>query len=125
MVVQPNAQMRRLCLLLTVSLTVALLFLGSRPGAGNFIPPVPWDKLAHLVVYGGFGALAWIVFASKSLIWPVFMVAIIGFMDETMQYFTPGRSADVLDLVADISGAVLAVLLLRLIQRLFFRATRA
>ena len=75
--------------------------------------------------YGGFGALAWIVFASKSLIWPVFMVAIIGFMDETMQYFTPGRSADVLDLVADISGAVLAVLLLRLFQRLFFRATRA
>ncbi len=116
MVIAPSAQTRRACFVATVLLSVALLAFGSQPAMREFIPPVPWDKVAHALVFAGFGALVWVMLASRSVIWPVFVVAIIGFLDESMQFFTPGRVADAGDLAADVFGALIAVLALRSIQ---------
>lgn len=116
LVVEPSVQTRRACLVATMLLTITMLVAGSQPAAREFIPPVPWDKVAHLIVFAGFGALVWVMLASRSIIWPVFIVAIIGFLDESMQFFTPGRVADPGDLAADIGGALIAVLVLRALQ---------
>ena len=119
--VAPTPMQRRLAAVLTPVLTIAMLYLGTRPGTLAYVPNVPWDKLAHLVVFFGYGTLAWIMFASRSLIWPIIVAALIGFLDESMQFFTPGRVADPFDLAVDVGGAILAVLVLRHLQ---IRATQ-
>ena len=57
---RPANRTRALCVLLLVTLVTAMLFLGSRPGIEDVIPNPPWDKLAHMVAFGGFAALAWV-----------------------------------------------------------------
>ena len=36
--------------------------------------------------------------------------------DETLQYYAPGRTADLRDIVADLSGALVALMVLRALQ---------
>lgn len=115
-ILRPAERMRWLCLLLLVTLVTVMLFIGSRPGVEVIIPNPPWDKLAHLVAYGGFAALAWVFLGGASTFGPLAVAGLIGLMDETMQYYSPGRAADFRDIVADMSGALLAVLVLRLLQ---------
>ena len=111
-VLRPVSRTRWLCLLLLVTLVAALLYLGSRPGIEVVIPSPPWDKLAHLVVFGGFAALGWVVLGARSYLGPVLIVAGIGLVDETLQHFSPGRTADAGDIAADLVGAIIAMLIL-------------
>ncbi len=113
---RPAERTRWLSLLLLVTLVTVMLFIGSRPGVEVIIPNPPWDKLAHLIAYGGFATLAWIFLGGVSTFGPLAVVATIGLMDEAMQYYSPGRSADFRDIIADLSGALLAVLVLRVLQ---------
>ncbi len=113
---KPTERIRWYSLLLLLSLVTVMLFIGSRPGVEVIVPNPPWDKVAHLIAYGGFATLAWIFLGGRSTLGPVAVVALIGLMDETMQYYSPGRSADFRDIVADLSGALLAVLVLRILQ---------
>ena len=115
-VLQPADRTRFLCLLLLVSLVTAMLFFGSQPGAEAVIPAPPWDKLAHLFVFGGFAALGWVVLGARSYLGPVLLTGIIGLMDEGMQYYAPGRTADITDIVADLIGATMALLVLKLLR---------
>jgi VanZ family protein len=85
------------------------------------IPSPPWDKLAHLAAFGGFAALSWVVFKGTSQAGPIAVVALISLMDEGMQYYSPGRSADFRDIVADLTGAVLAILVLKFLQTMASR----
>lgn len=110
---QPSDRTRWLCLLLLVTLVTTMLFLGSTPGAETVIPQPPWDKLAHLVTFGGYSALAWVILKGQSQVLPVVVAGIIALMDEGMQYYSPSRSADLRDILADLTGALLAVLVLR------------
>src|SRR5690606_22046749 len=96
-------------LLLLVTLVTVLLFIGSRPGVEAIIPNTPWDKLAHLVAYGGFAALAWVFLGGASTFAPSAVAGMVGRMVEPMQHSPPGRAADV-------RGALLAVLVLRFLQ---------
>jgi VanZ family protein len=83
------------------------------------IPEIPFarfamrDKIAHAFEYAGLG-----VFVAHAVLrtWPdrsrarLFSVAVLiagawGVLDEIHQAFVPGRSADVLDAVADVLGA--------------------
>lgn len=73
----------------------------SMPGGRLFA----YDKLVHAVVFAGLGALAWR--ASRSFGLAVAIAAAYGALDELHQRFTPGRSSESLDLVADVVGAAL------------------
>jgi VanZ family protein len=70
------------------------------------------DKLAHFGEYFIFG---WLVARSfdglgwskgKHLLWTVFFGLFLGFVDEFYQGFVPGREQSILDLAADVTGAL-------------------
>lgn len=71
------------------------------------------DKVAHFLV---FGLLATLVFRAPGFHrwWgPIAVVSFFGFSDEMHQSFTPGRSVEFADWMADTLGATCAVLLYR------------
>lgn len=76
------------------------------------------DKLKH---FGGYFVLAALLhltlhfqrkikkFYKKPLLWTLIITSVYGALDEIHQLFVPGRNAELLDWIADISGALLAV----------------
>lgn len=75
---------------------------------------IDFDKLAHFSIYGLLATLvARAGFSRNRMGWAVLIVSLFGMTDEWHQSFTPGRSVEVLDWVADTSGAILAVGLYR------------
>ncbi len=74
------------------------------------------DRGVHLVEYG---LLALLIARAVHITWPerglrgaLFALLLgfsLGLLDEVHQLFVPGRSADILDLVADTAGACVAV----------------
>jgi VanZ family protein len=105
--------------LLPVILWMALIFIlssipssDSAPGLGD------WDKLAHMIAYGG---LAWLIARAlypdsaigwKQIILVVLLATLYGVTDEFHQSFVPGREVSLGDLAADAGGALLAACLL-------------
>ena len=82
------------------------------------------DKLAHML---GFLVLAFLVHGS----WPdrefgwkqILPLIAYGLAMETLQHFIPNRSFSLLDLVADIGGIVLYLLMIPLISRILGKKT--
>jgi VanZ family protein len=74
-----------------------------------------WDKALHLVEYGGLGCLLYRAIDGEGLhLTPAVLLAlattsVYGASDEWHQFFTPGRSADVHDWMADTLGGALGV----------------
>jgi len=94
----------------------AIVALSSVPGDRLELPLFPHaDKLAHLAVYGLLGLLVLralarttrLALATRAFV-TVVLVTVFGVTDELHQVFVPGRSAEVLDVVADGAGALLA-----------------
>ena len=112
----PTNRLRLQCLSLLTTLVVALLFLGSRPNISVIFPYLPWDKLVHATAYACFAALAWVALGSRSQVGAVIVAVAIGLVDEGLQYYSPGRTADLRDLVADLIGATVIVLVLRCLK---------
>jgi VanZ family protein len=107
----PTRWMRLLALLAFVFVLANLFWHGAQPYAVGAVPE-PWDKLAHLTVYGGFGALAWVMLGggrpTADVLAPMAAV-LVGVADEFAQSFNPGRVVGLGDLIADAIGAVLVV----------------
>jgi VanZ family protein len=87
-----------------------ILFLGTRPGAALPLPAIPGlDKVLHAVVYGVLGFLAVRALGAKgawqALAWGAAIGLLWGFLDEWAQIATPGRTAELGDLLADVAGA--------------------
>jgi VanZ family protein len=95
-----------------------LLYLGNRPFYDPLpqIPPLPLDKIAHLVLYGGLGLLAvlgwrwagrrpWIVV-------PLAAALSIGIIDEIHQRSVATRSSDFFDWLTDAVAILIAFTLL-------------
>ena len=76
------------------------------------------DKIKHVLLYSAFSFLVARAVAVRErrpwrvAVWTIVLVALYGASDEYHQRFTPGRSCDILDWVADASGAVLVSLTL-------------
>jgi VanZ family protein len=88
----------------------AITWLSSQPA--DDLPEVTFpgeDKLVHLALYAGLGALGGRAAARAGLARAALIVlaACIGYglFDEWYQQFTPGRSSDLLDFAADAVGA--------------------
>lgn len=77
-------------------------------------PGVPGvDKISHFAVFGMLGTLV-VRAPGRRRAWPLCAVALVSFFgmsDEFHQSFTPGRSVEFADWVADTLGAALAVTL--------------
>ena len=116
--------LRRLFILLTIGWAALIYYLSDQPGI-DIKPLFPHqDKVLHLVAYGVLGFLAmgsckagrcrhraahyWVVVA---------LVGLYGVLDEIHQYFVPGHQADVLDVLADVSGGLLGAGLMFLLLR--------
>ena len=72
------------------------------------------DKLFHLVVFGALGFLVMGTlqppqngYRQQQLWWVAVAVMLYGISDEFHQYFVPGRSVDVYDVLADALGGLL------------------
>ncbi len=115
--IEPSNRLRTLCLLLLVTLVTLLLYGGHQPGIQSVLVPEPWDKAAHAIAYGGFAALAWVAAGARQVALPMAGVLVIGLMDEALQYYTPGRWADVGDLIADVVGGWIALAVLVRLRR--------
>jgi VanZ family protein len=80
------------------------------------------DKLAHFAMYGVLGFLlarGWIASGWRGAwLLPVAVALLLGLADEQRQRSVPGRSADVMDWIADVSGASAGVFIaLRMARR--------
>ncbi len=92
-----------------------LFFASSMPG--DEVPTIFWDKLEHLLGYAVLGILFLVPLAAGRLsrmtaatgLVAILLSTLYGVVDEVHQSFTPGRSPDVRDLVADALGAALGV----------------
>ena len=114
-----------LCLLI-IGWVIATLIESSGP---SLLPPLNkaphLDKVAHFLAFSGLGLLACALAFKLSptpaiplLSAPLLMVTLFGIIDEAFQMLIPGRQADLLDLLADICGALFAIFLANLIARL-------
>lgn len=85
------------------------------------------DKLHHMIEYGIFSFLLCNALSSsfkKERAWKIAFLAIVltllyGISDEFHQLFVPERSADLYDVVADTSGAIIVQGLIRIKERFF------
>lgn len=102
-----------------------LLFVGTHIPGNPHDAGGHWDKLYHFSAYFGLTILLCTSMANFRRPGPATYAAIVGLvaaygvMDELTQMLVPSRTADPLDWLADMSGALLAVLLFSLVQGLF------
>lgn len=79
------------------------------------------DKVAHFVI---FGLLGWLLarafykekntFLQQNYFWLVLVVVVIfALIDEIHQHYIPGRYSDIWDWIADLSGALVFLIIFR------------
>jgi VanZ family protein len=81
-------------------------------GHGQVAAPgiVDFDKAAHFSIFGLLATLVLRPFhGRRGVVWAIVIVSLFGASDEWHQSFTPGRSMDYHDWIADTLGAVVAV----------------
>lgn len=83
------------------------------------------DKIAHFLAFGVLGLLVCALSfrlnprpAIPLFSMPLAVVALSGVIEESYQLFIPGRTASLPDLLADICGAMFAIVLANRIARL-------
>lgn len=109
---------------------MALIFyMSSRPAPEEvkWLPIIAKLKLVHIIEYGLLYFLYWWALRKTTMLYGIEMFAlafmmmlIYGLIDEFHQIYVIGRTAKLIDVVADVVGAVLAqlVLISRKIQRI-------
>lgn len=91
---------------------IALFVGGSQPYAGSLFTP-PWDKVVHIIFYGGMLVLAKLAYPHTPLWKLVVGVLMVGALDEVHQMFVPGRRPGWDDYGADIIGIALSTIVLK------------
>lgn len=118
----------RLSLLLALGWMALLFYLSSQPylDVPSLVPDQ--DKFLHFGAYGVLGALILGAlrptptgYGRAQALLASAVASLYGVSDEIHQLFVPGRDADVLDWLADTSGALVATLLLAWLSRWFGR----
>lgn len=89
-----------------------IYWLSSGPMPAAFVIPISQiDKVYHFLAYAVLGALGCQVahHVTRHLYWRIWLggmaASLFGISDEWHQFFVPGRSATVSDIVADMCGA--------------------
>ncbi len=97
-------------------LFATIFMLSAQPALPS--PPSLNDKQAHALTYGvlaflclmGLTGWRWRRIAGASLLAALVIAVLYGVSDEVHQAFVPGRTPDVADVVADATGASIALL---------------
>jgi VanZ family protein len=109
-----------------------IFFLSSRPDLPNFAPGLPGleEIGGHLTTYGVLAALLWWALRGSAVrypaTWALVLAVSYGVTDEFHQSFVPGRDMSVSDLMVDLIGASVVLLVITLLQarRMGLRADR-
>jgi VanZ family protein len=111
--------------LLIIGLMISLLIESSGPPLAIMGKVQNLDKLAHFLAFSGLGLLVCTLYLKRGnaqaislLSMPLLIVSLFGIIEESYQMLIPGRQPDVFDLLADICGALFAIILANLIARL-------
>lgn len=96
-------------------LIVGLFVGGAQPGATSSIKE-PWDKLLHALYFFTLTILLWRAMRHRSGL-AAGCSLLVGALDELHQGMVPGRTMGLDDWIADLAGALLAVLAIRALQR--------
>lgn len=108
--------LRYLFLAMALGWAVVIYTLSSQTGLN--VPPLfsGQDKLLHALIFGILGFLvagALLPAAHRTrrrhIVMAVVLVAVYGVLDEIHQHFVPGRTPEVLDVLADIGGGLMGV----------------
>jgi VanZ family protein len=97
-----------------------IFFLSSRPDLPNFAPGIPGleEIGGHLTAYGVLAALLWWALHGTGLrypaTWALVLAVLYGITDEYHQSFVPGRTMSFDDLMVDLIGASVALLIVTL-----------
>ncbi len=101
-----------------------IFYLSSQSFSNTPLPFPGFDKIVHITIYAVLGATVLFAQSSetrektlKSVVWVVAIATLYGLSDEFHQSFVPGRSPDVLDVLADSVGAVLICIIWYCIRR--------
>ncbi len=106
---------------------LAIFAASSIPGADFPDSPIfSHDKILHFIVYFGFGYLLeralyhqnrFPMLARHSHLATLLIAVLYGASDEFHQFFVPGRTMDIFDLMADTTGAAVAIAVVWLLNR--------
>lgn len=126
----------RLLFLITLFLHAFILVQGSLPATESaaesyavlvllgvvfpFLTHTLLRKLAHFVLYGVLGGLHAVLLSRRhrrALSFPLLTVLPFAALDETIQYFVPGRHGSVWDVLLDMAGALTGALIVLLVQK--------
>ena len=107
--IEPTPALRGLCLFGFLAMTVQVWFLFEPEYAEN-IRNVMWDKSIHFLYFGTMAFLLWIAANKRRTLAVWAVVALVGGIDEWQQLYTPGRSADINDWLADSFGAAVVLI---------------
>jgi VanZ family protein len=107
---------RAACLALALVIVFNLFFLAAKPFAAGLFP-APWDKAAHLAVYGGLTVLLWLGTGGRMTFTVIAAVVAVGGLDELHQAGIPGRAADIGDFAVDVLAGLAAGTLMLLLAR--------
>ena len=121
----PSTKLRWLSLAFALGWMATIYVLSSQPTAKLDLGFSGQDKLLHLGAYGLLGLLCIGAlprhtdggYSLRQVAIAAAIAALYGLSDEWHQSFVPGRSADLLDLLADAAGGLLGALLGRLLSR--------
>lgn len=104
-----SRQARRIWGLGLALMTAAVLVLALSPASQVAVPG--WDKANHSVAFMalGFTALFALRERVRATFWVGFGLLALGVGIELVQVYVPGRSADMLDIVADTVGIVIGL----------------
>ena len=108
----PPARWIRVACLVAFALVLAQLFLLDEPPLVRELKDFVWDKSLHAMAFGSFALLLWFGVGYRSPIGNCFAIAAVASLDEIHQIFIPTRSADILDVVADVIGAAIVTFIL-------------
>jgi VanZ family protein len=114
----PPRWLRLVAVFAFVVVAANLFWHGAQPYSVGLVP-APWDKLAHVIAFGGFGGTAWVMLGGTRRVADVLapLAAVgVGVADEFAQQFNPGRGVSGADIAADAIGAILVVMTLALLR---------
>ena len=112
-----SKRLRRAWLGIGCLLVLLVAALSLSPG-GDMPPPFPQaDKLVHLAMYLSLGG--WFACVAHRALLLLAALAFYGVVLEIGQEFVPGRGLDILDMLANLLGAILGLLAVRFIWNPF------
>ena len=97
--------------------TALLLFLTLSTPINTNVGFAHADKIFHFIGFGAFSFFLFLGYSKFSVLLNVTLSFILGLVVEIAQSYIPYRSFDILDLVADVCGSLVAVAFLTLLKQ--------